>query len=471
MSHVPFLASRRNTLQCPVERSLLRLPRRECSSAASRAPQGKSRLAALLFVLLLACATQAHAQWLFGRLVPDPPETQANNHNSHVDVSSDGKTVVFTSAANNWAPNSDPQSNYVVVTDLDGGLIQYISRTTAGTPVRGERPMVSGDGRYVAFLTYNSNLGVGIPTPGWQVVRKDRVSGQLVLASANASGSVAADAVEDDSLSMSGNGRYVAFGGMSTNLGIDPKGSNQVFVKDLSSGTVILASAKPDGTASDNYCALYPRAQSDDGRFIVFTCQDPMATGGGYWSTYMRDLAFNHTSLISRANGSNGVGNGNVVTADPAISPNGRLVVLRNRCYGALGGDCVNNSGLYVRDVVAHTTTVIPKPVAADFDACRNSDISDIGTVLMTCTLSGVDQVYLHIPGASGTPFPISSNDSNIPGNLRSGATVAMDAAGLSYAFESQANNLVPGDTNNATDIFMLVDSDLINALFSDGFE
>ena len=89
----------------------------------------------------------------------------------------------------------------------------------------------------------------------------------------------------------------------------------------------------------------------------------------------------------------------------------------------------------------------------------------------MTCTLSGVDQVYLHIPGASGTPFPISSNDSNIPGNLRSGATVAMDAAGLSYAFESQANNLVPGDTNNATDIFMLVDSDLINALFSDGFE
>jgi cytochrome oxidase assembly protein ShyY1 len=64
---------------------------------------------------------------------------------------------------------------------------------------------VSGDGRYVAFLTINTALG-----PNWQVARKDRKTGALELVSATATGKAANSGTDDDTVSISANGRYVS---------------------------------------------------------------------------------------------------------------------------------------------------------------------------------------------------------------------------------------------------------------------
>jgi hypothetical protein len=81
------------------------------------------------------------------------------------------------------------------------------------------------------------------------------------------------------------------------------------------------------------------------------------------------------------------------------------------------------------------------------------------------------DQVLLHIPGAAGTPFLVSSDSNDTPGDTQSGASVAMNDNGLSMAFESLATNLVAGDGNERADIFVLVDDGVLFGVFSDGFE
>ena len=127
-------------------------------------------LLAGLSIFLLLGAPCAHAQLLFGRLVPGPG-TQSNNHSDSVDVSNDGKTVVFSSAATNWLPGVTQTVDKAFAIDLDTGVIEVVSRTTAGAVLRGESPSVSHDGRYVAFLNHSENLGLGVPTSGWQAVR------------------------------------------------------------------------------------------------------------------------------------------------------------------------------------------------------------------------------------------------------------------------------------------------------------
>ncbi len=447
-------------------------------------PLRHALLLGLSFALLLG-APCARAELLFGRLVPAAPGTQPNNDSDSVDVSNDGKTVVFSSAATNWLPSPTGTADKAIAIDLDTGLIEVVSRTMAGVVLRGEHPSVSRDGRYVAFLNYGESLGPGVPSSsGWQAVRKDRQTGELKLASASAAGvPISSPAmVDDDSVSISGNGRYVAF--EAANFDGDTPGYDQVYVKDMDTNALIKASVDNSGVTAERGCVLGPHALSDNGRYLVMICERALVPNAGMNQIYVRDLVQNSTHLVSRV-GANGAASTSFASR-PAISPNGRYVTFNNAAWGGLGfanGANVNgNSGIYLRNLQTQTTQALPKPAlsGSDYDNCRISDVSDAGTVLMECRVPSLaggagstnSQVFLHIPGASGTPFLISTGTGgDSRGNNESGQTLAIDASGLSLAFESMASNLVPGDTNNVKDIFVQVETTLLTELFSDGFE
>jgi hypothetical protein len=435
------------------------------------APCPISRKFALCALSLALCAPlTARAQLFFGRIVPDAPEVQANNYSDSVDVSHDGKTLTFSSAATNWLPSIVDTNDKAIAVDLDTGAIEIVSRTTAGTIVRGESPAVSRDGRYVAFLNFGGALDVGVPTSGWQVVRKDRDSGQLRLASANAAGEAGNNFVDDDTVSISGDGRYIAFEASSSNFGVSTGGFTQVFVKDMDSNALELASVAPGGGApTGSECTLFPHALSDNGRFVAFVCSAAMVTGATSGQAYVRDLQTDTTELVSRGSGS---GAASTTFANRvAISPSGRFVVFQNPAFGGLGGNPATHSGIYVRDRLAATTTSILTPTGANAGSCTTSDVSDASTVLMQCSVGSIAQVFLHVPGAAGSPFLVSSDVNDVAGNASSGDSLAIDASGLSMTFASVATNLVTGDSNDRADIFVLVDQSVLFGIFYDGFE
>ena len=421
--------------------------------------------------LAMLCAP-ASAQFIYGRLIPDI-NLEANGASTAVDVSADGRTVVFASTAQNWVGDAYNGTRAVVV-DLDTGLIDVAS--TDGTGVfRGEHPVVSDDGRFVTFLTYGHPSG-----PGWQVLRKDRQTAQVLLASSNVIGQAAQNGTDDDTVSMSTDGRYVVFASASTNLGVATGGNTEIIQKDMLAGTVELVTAKPDGSASGGNCSLYPHALSGDGRLVTFTCSQDLFPGAGWGQTYVRDVVNNTSELISRV-GASGASS-TAATARPAISANGRYVSFQSRCYGGLGavnGDCINNSGVYLRDRQTQTTIPIPRP--ADLDAsytesCRDTAVSDLGTVIMACNAPAGPSaskyvVFLYVPG-QGAPELLSSNNAGEMPNGQSGYSLAVNANGLSMAFESTANDIDPGDGNSASDIFVLVHQSLLSdTIFADGFE
>lgn len=417
----------------------------------------------------MAMSGPAQGQWLYGRLVPGAGQ-QPNGASDAVDVSADGKTVVFSTTATNWVPAAAINVDKAMAVDLDTGLIEVVSRTTAGVVIRGESPVVSRDGRYVAFLHYGGNLDVGVAHTNWQVARKDRQTGQLRLVSANSAGEASNAHVNDDWVSISGDGRYIAFEATSSNLGFASNGYDQVFIKDMDTGQVRHASATSTGALAASGCSIRANALSDNGRYVVMICGEPLIPGANNGQAFVRDMTTNAIELVSRASGT-GSASSTAFASRAAISANGRFVSFQNRCYGGLGGNCTSNSGVYVRDRQTHTTIPIPRPAMVEFDACTVSDVSNIGTVLMGCEHNGRRQVFLHVPGASGTPFLVSETASGQPGNGASADTLAMNASGLSMVFDSLATDLDAGDTNNARDVFVLVDGSVVFGLFSDSFE
>lgn len=440
---------------------------------------------ALILAALAGLGGPAHADFIYARLTPEGGEADASS--KAVDVSANGRTVVFSSDSKLWVGDTYNGTRALAV-DLDTGLVEVMSVDGSGV-FRGEAPAVSGDGRYAIFLTY-SNPSYG---SNWQVLRKDRQTGVVVTASTNASGQPASGGVEDNTASISADGRYVAFQSTSPNLpfaqtdqaggGMAPAGSSgEIYVKDMVSGEVKVASRKSDGSLSGGTCALLRHGLSGNGRHVAMLCTPAMVAGATTGQAYVRDLQANTTELISR---SAAVPNGTSTFAGrPAISPSGRFVSFQMRGYGGLGYvngvDSSDNSGVYVRDRQTGTTAPIPRPTllpASEYDSCSVTAISDIGSVVLACLNSWAGagrytQVFLFVPGA-GAPELISPAAGTAQGsNGSAGTTLAVNASGLSMAWESDASNADPSDHNGSTDIFVLVEESVLSdTIFANGFD
>lgn len=130
-------------------------------------------------------------------------------------------------------------------------------------------PSISANGRYVAFASKATNLVHGDNRKVEDVFVRDLKTNRTILVS-RASGKHGAPGQGDSSRpAISANGRYVAFQSYANNLGPkDNAAALDVFVKDLKTGRVYLASAAPDGTPG-NLDSASPGI-SPDGKFVVF---------------------------------------------------------------------------------------------------------------------------------------------------------------------------------------------------------
>ena len=161
----------------------------------------------------------------------------------------------------------------VYARDTVVGTTQLVSRTSVGTGGNGDssQPVVSADGRRVAFTTHASDLGAGDADRDTDVYVLDLVTGERLLASratdpANASAFASA---------LNADGSIVAFTSVATNLDhADTDTSADVFVRDLAAGTTRLASRRTDGSKAQ--APSSNPALSADGRLVAFQSEAPL---------------------------------------------------------------------------------------------------------------------------------------------------------------------------------------------------
>ena len=105
----------------------------------------------------------------------------------------------------------------------------------------------------------------------------------------------------------------------------DTNNQRDVFVRDLLTGAIVLASADSNGVAPPAISS--DPAISGDGRYVAFSSR--IIEPGALRQVYVRDLQAGSTRLVSVA--VNGVSLGNGESSSPAISEDGKRVLFRAR--------------------------------------------------------------------------------------------------------------------------------------------
>ena len=99
-----------------------------------------------------------------------------------------------------------------------------------------EAPVISADGRFVAFYSTAGDLVSNDPNSTFDVFRRDLQTGTTLLVSVNPTGTTSGNGYVYgvDSVAINADGRFVAFEGIASDLaGNDTNGKRDIFVRDL----------------------------------------------------------------------------------------------------------------------------------------------------------------------------------------------------------------------------------------------
>ena len=227
-------------------------------------------------------------------------EAQANDDSTTPAVSADGRYVVFTSSATNLGVGDTNGVDDVFIRDRGVGSTGRISLSTSGVQGNGRSsdPTISADGQSVVFLSSASNL------IGWDTNGKTDVYYRAWAINYNEIVSVSTASVLGDGNSgspmISADGRCVAFVSTATNLvSGDHNQKNDVFVRNRSAGTTERVSLSSTGADADGHSDA--PAISSDGRFVAFASMATNLVSGdsnGLKDIFLRDRdATGFTSL------------------------------------------------------------------------------------------------------------------------------------------------------------------------------
>jgi Tol biopolymer transport system component len=337
-----------------------------------------------------------------------------------------------TTPAPEPTPGPEPEPQPVI--DPRRERTSRVSETSSGVAADdyAYQPAISADGRHTAFVSSARNLVAG-DTNRWcpelvvkscpDIYVQDGATGIIRLVS------VATDGTQANALSehpaISADGRFVAFTSYASNLVPgDTNESPDIFVHDRDAdedgvyderGAIRTerVSVASDGTQTARGESLVLRPSiSADGRYVVFSSTSGRLVSGdtnGLSDVFLRDLVNKTTERVS-ISANNGQTNGHAAALGlpSAVSDGGRYVAFWSDASNIVAGDTNGKYDVFVRDRQESKTTRVS--VASD------------GTQL-----------------GFGDGAAFSS----------------LSADGRFVAFQTNAANLVPGDNNTTTDVFV----------------
>ncbi|WP_198680744.1 TolB family protein [Lentzea terrae] len=267
-------------------------------------------------------------------------------------LSADGRFVAFVSSATNLVAGDTNGADDVFVTDMRTGRVERVSGGNG--PAFGS-PVLSADGRYVAFRSEASTLVEGDTNGVADVFLTDRVSGVVTRISTSASGAEG-DKVVHHGLAMSADGRLVVFPSAATNLvPDDTNGSVDMFVKDVVSGAVERVNVSASGAQTSSY-TLMPAITPDGSRVFFVAWGDNLVPGDTEDTPdiFMKDR---RSGSITRVNTR---ADGTVSDAQPyqpAVSADGRFVVFSSLASNLVRRDTNNVDDVFLKDLSSGSVT------------------------------------------------------------------------------------------------------------------
>ena len=413
------------------------------------------------------------------------------------EITADGRQVAFYRTATNLIPGVT-NGGEIYIRDVVAGTTLWAS-TYAHTALQlpwysntvSFSHSISADGQFVsyeAFPFFQRFASSPVPpttSPGTGVILRYNVgSGLTDMVSTNAALPVGGMADAHNPV-MTPDGRFVAF--VANANGATPA-STCILVWDAETGTSVLASGDLTGAVPTNSICVWP-ALTPDGRYVAFVSNGTNFVTNSLtldYHVYLRDLQAATTTLLDAD--TNGFGCGVSAVMRPRLSDDGGLIALEAPDNGLVPNDSNRALDVFVRDTAAGVTELVSSRVPTlAWDTPNGPDTLSVWSVsqegslvafsseasdLVSGDTNGYGDVFVR-DRVAGSTLLVSVDMSGVaPGNGMSYDS-AITADGRYVAFTSTATNLVAGDTNNASDVFvrdLLAGSTLLVSVNTIGF-
>ena len=376
------------------------------------------------------------------RVSVDSSGTQGNGRSGSPSTSADGRYVAFYSAASNLVSGDTNDTWDVFVHDRSAGITTRVSVDSSGTEGNdtSRNLSISADGRYVAFQSESSNLVSGDTNALGDIFVHDRTTGIITRVSVDSSGTQGNG--RSVSPSTSADGRYVAFYSAASNLvSGDTNDTWDVFVHDRSAGITTRVSVDSSGTEGND--TSYIPSTSADGRYVAFYSAASNLVSGDTNALFDVFVHDRNTGVTTRTSMDSSGAQLNTSSSSPSISADGRYVAFDSGHF------------ILVRDRITGTTTQVGQGQDSNYPS-----ISADGRYVAF-------ESFYEVPGDNNTYSDIFVHDRStgvtILSSVDSFGTIgdsysgnsSISADGRYVAFHSESTNLVSGDTNADVDIFV----------------
>ena len=269
-----------------------------------------------------------------------------------------------------WRTRAQPVGEWLASAYLQRSGIQYhaflhdrttdfkqqIDTLTSGVPMDGGAFLLTlaSGGTHAAFMSFAQNTGV----VGGHVYVKNLVTGTLYLATVQPDGTPipqTGTTIQMGHASISGAGNLVAFTSDSPLL-VAGKSSpwRDVFVRDVEAGVTVRILGT--GGVEPNLPSLFEPALSMDGRFVAFASRASNLVPGdsnGRDDVFVYDLT---SAAIERVSLSITQTGANHDSQDPVISADGRFVTFLSRATNLVIGDTNGFHDVFLRDRLTKRT-------------------------------------------------------------------------------------------------------------------
>ncbi|MEN6521487.1 MAG: hypothetical protein ABFD46_10120 [Armatimonadota bacterium] len=294
-----------------------------------------------------------------------PSGEPANGESGSATISADGKFIAYRSYAKNLVVDDTNEKSDIFVYDRITRKTERVSVSTQGKQGNGDCrdsfrlvPVISADGRFVAFSSESSNLVPHDTNHHKDVFVRDRVSQTTERVSVSSQQKQANSDCEG--VSVSADGRFVVFNSSASNLvKSDTNKRMDVFIHDRNSKTTELVSVSTAGLQANENCCL--PSVSADGNLVVFESFASNLAGSnkeGRTCIFLRDRLAGTTKQIDVPvkcaqlvddSSSPAVGD----SGRPVITGDGRFIIFESFDPNLVPNDTNEYTDVFICDVLS----------------------------------------------------------------------------------------------------------------------
>lgn len=390
---------------------------------------------------------------------------QEGNGNSQVPLlSANGRYAVYSSDSSNLVAGDTNGLTDVFVSDRQTGVTERVSVASSGAEGNGGSylPSISGDGQIVVFHSFANNLVSGDANTMADVFVHDRQTGTTTCISVDSAGQCKSGTTGSRRV-ISEDGRHVVFASYSADIvSGDANARQDVFLHDRLAGLTTIISRDSLGAQANGHS--YSPSISRDGRTVAFMSNATNLSPGDVNRNYDVFVVDVQSGGVTRASvDSSGIG-ADAVSSQPFLSGDGLFVAFESVATNLVPGDTNGVSDIFVHELTTGITlraSVDSAGTQADGHS-RAASLSDDGRhVAFESTASNlvlgdtnlVSDIFLH-DCRTGMTTRASVDSSGAQSNGPCQAP-SISGSGRLIAFSSAASNLVAGDANGAFDVFL----------------